>query len=305
MNRYQQSALALGSDVLLTIVIKNETEAERLFKALWAQVHGFEHRFSRFLADSELSRFNAQAGEEVVVAKEFRELLEVSKEYSKQTDGLYNPFTLPALQQAGYIGSWPTPARHDTNLNYASRKVVNADRLLLDGSIATIPENSALDFGGIGKGYLLDQLAHYLDKQGINDYWLSLGGDIICRGFDLEDKPWKIGIADCENQERTLDFIVNETGDHLAVATSGITKRKGAGWHHIIDPRTGKPADTDIMAITITGDNATAADVYATCLVILGSDAAETFIEDHKIPAALLQVHRANGMHVERYGGLA
>jgi thiamine biosynthesis lipoprotein len=79
----------------------------------------------------------------------------------------------------------------------------------------------------------------------------------------------------------------------MAVATSGITKRMGktenGSWHHIIDPRNGKPAKTDILTISLIADNAVKADVYAKCLVILGSDSVEALIKKLGINNVLMQ----------------
>lgn len=304
MKRFQQKSYALGSEALLTLVVEDEAAIKSLFQAIWAQIRVFDERFSRFKSNSELSQFNSAAGEDTPISPAFKSLLIKSQQLSKATNGLYNPFVLPALQRAGYIGSWPTPEKHDENLNYSSRKIVPADKLVINKSSAHIPANSALDFGGIGKGYLLDQLADFLGTQHVKGYWLSLGGDIICGGFDAEKQPWKIGIADSQNPEILLEHITNQSGKRLAIATSGTTKRKGENWHHIIDPRTAKPAKTDIRMTTLTYNNATAADVYATCAVILGSNQAELFIKQHDITTTLLQIGHNDLVQVKRYGDL-
>ena len=223
-----------------------------------------------------------------------------------ETEGLYNPFVLPALQRAGYVGSWPHPEIHDARLDYSQReRSAGADDLMIKPSSATISVGTALDFGGIGKGYLLDQLADLLDTKHVKDYWLSLGGDIICNGFDSEDKPWKIGLASAEQPDTTAASITNTNGQKMAIATSGITKRGRDGWHHIIDPRTGLSAKTDILAASLGLQNATAADVYATCLIVLSSKAAETFMNTRNITDVLLQVRHTGQVELKRYGAVA
>lgn len=131
-----------------------------------------------------------------------------------------------------------------------------------------------------------------------------MGGDIVCGGFNLEKRPWRIGIADCRTPEKLLNHIENRTGGRLAVATSGITKRNGDGWHHIIDPRSSEPARTDIMAATLTFGNATEADVFATCMIIAGSDKAEAFMKQRGITTALLQTCHNDTVRIKRYGEL-
>lgn len=305
MKRFQQTAKALGSDVLLTLVVKDDKAAKEVFRTLWAKINVFEKRFSRFLPDSELSRLNAAGGKSVDISAELRDLLRAAMYYAKQTGGLYNPFVLPALQQAGYVGSWPTPAKHHKDLDFSDRKLISIDQLELNGTSVSLPADAALDFGGIGKGYLLDQLGDYVDSQDIAGYWLSLGGDILCSGFDLEKRTWKIGVADAQNPDEIAANITNDSGSRCAIATSGITRRKGTDWHHIIDPRTGKPASTDILNATLMDESATAADVYAKCLVVLGSESAAEFIKERSLSAALLQIRHNGSMRIERYGALA
>jgi len=291
MRRFQQTKHALGSMAYLTVVVQDDRQPNELFARLWEMVDNFERRFSRFLPDSELTTFNQSAGKKHAVTLEFRTLLAAAKNMSRRTDGLYNPFVLPALQRAGYKGSWPYPERAGAAVNYELRQSASWQNITLGRNWAAIPKNTAVDFGGIGKGYLLDKLAAALHAGGVTGYWLSLGGDISCAGFDEPGTPWLIGIQDAMQEGKRIASVSNE-GRALAVATSGVTKRKGMSangvWHHLIDPRSGLPAETDILTATVCSDSATEADVYAKCLVIAGADARD-FMKTAKVREALLQ----------------
>ena len=283
--RMQKLGRALGSEVALTLIAQDKDQAKLILNALWASIVAFEKHFSRFLSDSELSQFNYHAGQETKISSEFRNLLSTAQKYSLKTDGLYNPFILPSLNRAGYIGSWPNPGDYDQVLNYSIRQVFDIDKLIIKRSSAIIPSNSAIDLGGIGKGYLLDKLAGYLEKSGIKNYWLSLGGDIICLGKDIGGSPWKVGIADAQDDEVVGETINNKSGGKLAIATSGTTHHKGLGWHHIIDPRSGLSASTDVLTATVTAKSGVEADIHAKCLVILGSSNILSYVESNKLNA--------------------
>lgn len=299
MIRFQQKGHALGSDVVLTLIVKKENEAEVVFRLLWSKINQFEKRFSRFLPDSELTMVNQASGKQVSVSKQFIDLAKVSLKLSKQTKGLYNPFVLPALQDAGYVGSWPNVNNVTVGLDYSNRDLfTSATSLKVNANSVKIPANSALDFGGIGKGYLLDQLAEFLDDRKINNYWLSLGGDIICSGYNLEEQPWQIGVSKADNPEELVSHIKNGIGYHLAIATSGVTKRKGHNWHHIIDPRTGKSASTNILTATVSSHSATEADVLAKCLVIAGPSLASKITKDFKLLKVILQAEKSNNVEL-------
>jgi thiamine biosynthesis lipoprotein len=142
---------------------------------------------------------------------------------------------------------------------------------------------------------LLDELSRGLSGKALSGFWLSLGGDIICAGYDLDNENWKVAIQEAIDTNKIIDYILNQNGSILAIATSGITKRKGfkngKHWHHIIDPRTGKPALTNILTATVTADQAVTADVYAKCIVIAGPKQAEAYKHQAVIQSFLLQLN--------------
>jgi thiamine biosynthesis lipoprotein len=294
MKRYQQQYHALGSEVFMTLVSKEDEEySHKLFKRLRKHVDAFEKQYSRFLPDSELTQFNKRAGERIAISAGLRSLLIAARGLAEETDGLYNPFILPALQQVGYIGSWPQPETHNQATDFTDRTIVPASKLVIGSSWAKIPKNSALDFGGIGKGYLLDELAAKLTKEQLSGYWLSLGGDIICEGYDVNGQPWCVAVQSAVETSKNIDTISNHGGKRLAIATSGTTKRQGLKdgktWHHIVDPRTGQSADTNVITATVTADQGVIADVYAKCIVIAGPKQAQLYKESRKIRSFLLQ----------------
>ena len=161
IKRYQQQYQALGSSVLITLVTDRSIDkVDIIFTKIRQHINQFECRFSRFLLSSELTQFNLSAGKKTAVSQPFRKMLESCIKLSKQTSGLFNPFILPALQEAGYLGSWNDGYKlSNLKMDYSSRSVVSIADLTIDAKWAKIPRNSALDFGGIGKGYLLDELA--------------------------------------------------------------------------------------------------------------------------------------------------
>lgn len=278
--RQQQTFQALGSAVALTFVHERDAAfGDGLFARLRQHIEEFERRFSRFLPDSELTHFNQRAGEKVPVSAAFRALLTTAKDAATETGGVYNPFVLPALQRAGYIGSWPAPETRAPATDFSARAAASPEAIVIGPDWARIPQDSAIDFGGIGKGYLLDELATMLEGQTLTGYWLSLGGDIVCAGHDVDGQPWHVGVQNAQLTDKIIDTISNKNGDRLAIATSGTSKRRGVhdgrAWHHLIDPRTGQPAHTDIITATVTAARATTADVYAKCVVIAGANWAE------------------------------
>jgi len=308
LRRISQTKFALGCDVSLTIVTNMaDDEVDRCFQKLWLQVYIFERSFSRFLPKSELTTFNRTTGINIPISPEFKSLLISAKKLGQQTDGLYNPFIVPALQKAGYKKSAVPGYERDRQTDYTSRRVVGPDCITIGGNWAKIPYGTALDIGGCGKGYLADQLGRTLKDYDIQGYWLSLGGDILTKGSDENENNISLDIQSSTDPSRTTDWIIDCPTDGYAVATSGTFRSKGQNiqknGHHIIDPSTQQPAKTDIRLATICADTALQADVLATCTVILGSKKASTFLKKNGIKTALLQCIGENGKSFEKIIG--
>ena len=304
MIRVQQSAFGLGSELLITIIARNEEQAVPIFKELWSMVFAFEKRFSRFIENSELSMINKTAGKKTKISNQFKALLIESIKQSRKSGYLFNPLVLPSLQKAGYIGSWPATKNYKESLDYSNRQSHKIEDIKIENNTLKIPADSALDFGGIGKGYLLEELSEKLKKHYINSYWISLGGDILCEGYDMGTKSWSININSAKDGIQNAGTIKNANGQKLAIASSGIIKRKGNNWHHIINPKSKKPADTDVLVATLASSDAVEADVMAKCIVILGSKKAEDLIKDKKYYAVALQIVHNDNIKIRRFGNI-
>ena len=308
LRRLSQTKLALGSDVTLAIVTDMSDDlADKLFVALWRQVYLFERRFSRFLLSSELTTFNRATGLKNPISSEFKELLMVAKQFGIETGGLYNPFVTPALQNAGYKKSALPGYENDKQIDYSNRRVVANEKLEIGDTWALMPYNTAIDLGGIGKGYLADKIGEILHKFSVQGYWLSFGGDISTFGMDENGNNITLDIQNANNLNFTTNWIINCPTNNFAIATSGAMKRVNqeddGDWHHIIDPATLKPAKSDIKMATVCADTVTRADVLASCAIILGSKKAPAFLKKHGVKSALLQCIDENGVLFEKKFG--
>lgn len=304
MNRFQRQHKALGSTAYITLVTKSsETKSNKIIEKIIEEIDYFENQFSRFKDDSLITKVNLSAGSQTKVNKEFLQIVKLSKELSLKTKNIFNPLILPNLQSAGYLGSWTKDVTKATNnTDFSEREIASTNEIELGDDWVMIPKNSALDFGGIGKGYLLDKLQLTLERQDLVGYWISLGGDIICSGYDLDNLDWSIDIQNAEDGQEPIGKIDNNNGRVLAIATSGITKRKGIHnneeWHHIIDPRTGKPAHTDILTCTVSAHTGTSADVFAKCILIEGSHSASKYIKEGFVNNIYLQLSNGTNKNI-------
>lgn len=293
--QYYQEQAALGSLAQISIICNlDETEVINLYKELWNYIYNFERKFSRFLPGSELSKLNRNAGIKLTVSQDLIELLSAAKEMAVDTGGVYNPFILPALQMAGYDHSLVKGYETDLSDIYTHKRVASINELLIGKNWVSIPKDSAIDLGGIGKGYLADKLAIKL-KDKVKGFWISLGGDIALGGVNEQGKSWRTNIQDAKSKEGGEDIAYAEIDniESYSIASSGTLVRKGIKngkpWHHLIDPRTLMPAKTDILLATVMDKSAVKADIYASCAVILGTKEASDFLKHKRVLSAMLQ----------------
>lgn len=284
---FMQTAQALGSTVELRLITESGNVAQSLFKKLWEKIANFENAFSRFIASSELSGLNARAGESVKVSEEFRHLLTESLKFNTRTQGLFNPFVLPALQRAGYRSSLSSKENQKL-ADYQVRDVPEFSKLKISGSSVEIPKNSALDLGGIGKGFLADRLAEMTHKTTEN-FCLSLGGDMILSGADENGSSWRVEVQSVENRSQNAATVLCSEPS-FSVATSGqVRNRNKKHQKHSIDPRTSKPSESNCLMATVVAEDALTADVLAGCCVIGGAQFAEKMFESSDVYGILLQ----------------
>jgi thiamine biosynthesis lipoprotein len=233
-------------------------------------IEAIEASLSRFRPGNELSRLNSHSGAWVPVSTTMYAAVAEALRAAHATDGLVTPLVLPALLAAGYDrsfdtlgdqpsqGAWAlTSEAADHHLPVSQWKAIQLDtcrpRVRLPGPI---------DLGGTAKGWSAEVIANRLSGHG--PCLVDLGGDLVGRG-----KPWPIQVHD--PFQPNIPFATFMLADR-AVATSGSDYRRwGAGQHHIIDPRSGAPAQSDLLSVTVIHPDAVLAEGYAKAVLLRGS----------------------------------
>src|SRR3990172_229230 len=241
-----------------------------------------ERRFSRFLPGSELSQLNAVNGHSVRVSPQMYSLLMACKHYHAITGGVFDPSVLPGLEAAGYNQSFDLmPVCSDIPAELPAGQSASFAEVRLRGREWTegdMPPGMRLDFGGIAKGFAVEEAARALAE--VPDFLIDAGGDILARGAGPDGDGWLVSIASPFEGGGEADRIRlrNE-----AVATSTMARRRwlraGRWLPHILDPATGEPVASDVVAVTVTCATATAADVYAKSALLMGVPRGLRFLE--------------------------
>jgi thiamine biosynthesis lipoprotein len=234
--------------------------------SLVADTYAFERRLTRFDPGSELSQFNAAAGARVPVSALLGELLRTCFDAYHLSGGLVNAACLQALINAGYDRSITRLRRHPVaRARTPPHPVIPPlpDVLEVGDGWARLARGWAVDLGGVGKGWLADTLCERFENAAIN-----LGGDVRARGVGAEGAGWSVTLCD------GTTVLVRDAG----IATSGTSGRRWPGGHHLIDPRTGAPAQTAITAISVVALSALQAEVLAKGACLMGSAAAPEWL---------------------------
>jgi thiamine biosynthesis lipoprotein len=148
------------------------------------------------------------------------------------------------------------------------------ERLVLDNGQLTIPRDYVLDLGAVGKGYALDVLAEVLEERDtVTGATISLGGSVLTYGSKPDGTPWYVGVVNPHDSSKQLGVL--SLRGRWCVSTSGDYERyvevDGRHYHHILDPATGYPGESDVKSVTILSRNGFLSDALSTACFLLGS----------------------------------
>jgi thiamine biosynthesis lipoprotein len=233
-----------------------------------------EARWSRFRSDSELSTLNRAAGRPVKVSSETLTLLALAVLGWQTTGGQFDPTVLDALEAAGYdrsLDQLPADRPTTDGASPAPGPAPGLAGLRIDAEAGTVtlPVGTRFDPGGIAKGYAADLLCADLRAGGATGVCVNVGGDLRVSGTAPRGRPWAIAVPHPHGgQVATLQLAEG------AAATSSPLRRAwhagGRPAHHLIDPRTGQPAQTGIVQVTVVAAEGWRAEVAAKAIFLAG-----------------------------------
>ena len=287
---------AMGTDCELIVYGAGAEE----FASMGAhRVELLEQCWSRFRSTSELMHLNSLAGTgAVAVSEDLLTLVDIMREAWEATGGLFDPTVIDSMNALGYDRDFASVIARDAIAAVTARvrKAPGMSDVVIDEESMTIslPAGVGVDPGAIGKGLAADIIVEELMNAGAEGVLVNLGGDIVFAGSPGSDDPWVIAILDerlpLDIDDRVVRHLEFEAGtDHGAVATSTTLKRVWAdGRHHVIDPRTGDVARTDLVQATIAASTGWWAEVAATTALLLGGERAAAWLDDNELVHVLM-----------------
>ena len=266
-----------GTDVEVELRGVNDGHAETLFRVLGAQFQQMHDEWHAW-EPGQLTELNAAlaAGEPADANPRLIQLIRTARGFEDRSGGLFNPAI------GGLVGLWgfhtseypvTGPPPSDAAIDAWVQRRPSLLDVRIDGRTITSHNTAVqLDFGGIGKGFAVDEAIDILRRNGVVSAIVNAGGDLRVLNGDGDD-PYRIGIRHPARRDQVLGGILAMDGE--AVFTSGNSARyredAGERWPHIIDPRDGRPV-SDVASVTVIADQGALADAAATSLMVAGLD---------------------------------
>lgn len=281
---------ALGTTVTVAAVDPRALPAARA--AVELELDAIDRACSRFRDDSELARLNAARGRAVEAGALLREAIRVAVDAARATGGLVDPTVGRTLRLAGYDATFRTVAARDGRAFRARfAQTPGWQTIAIDDARGTIrvPDGAELDLGATAKALAADRASRAAAAAGGCGVLVGIGGDVAVAGPPPAG-GWAVGIADDHRAAADeLHTTVAIGGGGLATSSTTVRRwRSGAReLHHVIDPRTGRPAVTPWRTVSVAASSCVDANVAATAALVLGAGA-PAWLEERGLPARLV-----------------
>ncbi|MEI6766059.1 MAG: FAD:protein FMN transferase [Bacteroidota bacterium] len=253
-------------------------------KAMDSLLSAFDLCASMYNPKSIISRINRN--EPVEADSSFKAIFNLAMDVSEKSGGAFD-ITVGPL-----VNAWGFGFKQKIKLSKAKvdslRQYVGYKNVHLEGNkVVKSNPGIILDFNAIAQGYSVDLLAHFLERKGITDYLIEIGGEVIGKGKKADGKSWVVGVEKpssdmYQNQEVKTTIKL----ENMAVSTSGSTRKyyeeNGIRYSHTIDPATGYPVKHSLLSVSVLAPTCAVADAYATVFMVLGLEKSKEFLKKNK-----------------------
>lgn len=292
---------AMGSQMSVALDSQSRKAVQKL-ELLPSWFERWENCLSRFRGNSELSSLNRSAGRWVQVSDTLWQVFQAAREAYAGSGGRVTPLVLDALVSAGYDRSWESMTWVENRLSESLPSPVPLlDEIETEAAshALRLPSDVRLDFGGIAKGWAAHQAVQRLQHYG--PVLVDAGGDISISGLQTGGLFWPVGVVDPFYPEDDLELL--RLG-RCGVATSGRDfhhwRQGGAVHHHIIDPGTGLPANSDLLSVSVIAPTVMEAEMAAKTILILGSQVGLDWVEARPSLAGVLVLENGQRLYSQR-----
>lgn len=288
------SGEVFGTTYAIQYASDKEVNYQQAFDSLFAIIN---QSMSTYIPDSKISRINK--GDTIPVDEHFLNVFNESKRIYRQTEGAFDP-TIGAVVNAWDFGPEGKIADLDSLKIDSLMREVGFNKIGIIDQKVMKTSKGVLDFNAIAKGYGVDVIGKYLESKGITDYLVEIGGEIRCKGINVEkEKLWKVGV-EMPHFDGTQSIMKAISMTNASMATSGTYRKfkideNGNRYSHIINTKTGYPSKTNLLSISVMAEDCAMADGYATAFKTMGIEKVKTFLGNHTELKAFLIYENEKG----------
>lgn len=281
----------LGTEIFLKIIVEEDGLLEKASYDLGRArkiISEKKDTFNRFNKNSELCRLNKSLFRPFRASKDLLEVIRKSVRHNQESSGLFDPRIVGILEEIGYREDFKRGQSNQANRYSTKPRKTFAQKYESDVKIenSTITLKKRIDLGGMVKGWIADQIATFLRKQGWKNFLVDLGGDMFAAGISQHEQKWIIAVEGVS--EKVMQLSVKNKG----IATSGITRRSwvrsGKLFHHLVNPERPNFFTESLLSVTVVNKNTESADVWAKTLFLLGQERGIDFANRKNIACLFL-----------------
>lgn len=283
-SHHEESFLAMGTIYSVKLYGGEKEEAAQQIKQTVAQSE--TQLLSRLSGNSVVYRINKNGKGEI--PDELYDLMILSQKVSADSEGAYD-MTVGALTSLWNIGTDEAKVPSSEELEEAL-KTVGYDKVQLSDGFITLAQGQQIDLGAVGKGYMCDKAVDILKKNKVHSAVISAGGSILVYGSNPSGGKWKVGIRNPLGTSSDIFGVLSIKEGYIS--TSGDYERtfteNGKTYHHILDPKTGFPADNSLSSVTVTADSGALSDALSTACFVLGYEKSLPLLEKYSAEAVFV-----------------
>lgn len=287
------SGPAQGSTFTVSFWTEQDLDKNHLEMQIKEELERIDLLMSNYRPDSVIEAFNAQQTQQPVeVGPELVQLVEIAKQVSAHSEGCYDLTVKPYFELWGFRGDKLT--KPSAEQIQALKQTIGLDKVSSkDSSLTKLNPSLRVDVSSIAQGYTVGQLARILDKAGIENYLVEVGGELVSKGKKPEAKAWRVAIEKPLPDSQKLQKIISVQQDApLSIMTSGTYRhfydQDGVRYSHVLDARTGSPVSHNTVSTTILIPDPTWGDAWSTAFLCIGSEQGLKLADKLKLPVLFI-----------------
>lgn len=275
---------AFGTTFTIQYYTSDELDIE---KGIDSVIYVVNRSVNTYMFSSDISKIN-RGDSTVIIDPVFRDVFDISERVYKTSHGYFDP-TIGVLRNAYGFGD-TEPINMDRKTVDSLMTFVGFHKVSISDRGTVVKKNPHIyfDFNAVAKGYAIDCLGRFMENEGIDNYLIELGGEILAKGKNLSrQRPWMVGIENINSELDNRSYKATVALKDLAMAASGNYRKyrvdsvTGKKYVHTINPLTGSAEQSDVTSATVIMKTCGDADAYATALMALGMERSKQLLKDN------------------------